>query len=255
MSRAAPILVVAPLGEELGALLGRLEGGRRETLAGTQVVRGTLGGCAVAAAVIGDGRTRATRSLRALLETVRPAGLLGLGVAGGLDPALAWGEVLASGSVHGAEGEAPPPDAAWQARAASAGLLLAPFAVAPRIVATPEAKAALRERLGGEVACVDLESGVVAEEARTAGVPYVVVRAVVDEAGDEVAASILAAQDEDGHVVKAKVVVRAMLKPSEIRRLKKIQARVVVCAERLADAVEAMLASYASQAATASSGA
>ena len=242
MSEAAPLLVVAPLAEELAALLGRVEGGRREALAGVEVTRGTLAGRSVVAAVVGDGRLRAARTLRALLDASRPAALIGLGVAGGLDPALPWGTLLASSAVRRADAEVRPPDAAWQARAKAAGLRLASFAVAPRIVGTPEAKAALRRGLGGDVACVDLESGVFGDEAARAGVPYLVLRAVVDEAGDAVASSILAAQDEDGHVVKAKVVARALLRPAEIRRLKGVQARVQACAQALADAVLALLA-------------
>ena len=230
MNAEGPILVVAPLKEELAALLGRID------------AAGTVAGRSVVAAVVGDGHRRARAALRDLLACHRPRALIGIGVSGGLDPERAWGDVLASGAVLALEGAAPAPDAAWVDRARVVGLPVVPFAVAPRIVPTPEAKAALRERLGGEVACVDLESAVFAEEAAARGVPYLVVRAVVDDANDTVSKAILAAQDEDGHVVKAKVALAATLKPSTIRTLKGVQKRVQTCAARLADAVQALLA-------------
>ncbi len=230
MTDSRPILIVAPLAEELKAVRARVGG-----------TQGRLAGRDVLLAVVGDGPRRARRTLRELLVTIGPQALLGIGVAGGLDPSVAWGRVLASASVHRPDGTAPPPDPAWRQRASAAGLPVVPFAVAPRIVPTPDAKAALRRSLGGDVACVDLESGVFAEEAAEAGVPYLVLRAVLDEAQDEIARSILAAQDDDGHVSKAKVVAAALLRPAEIRRLKAVERRVRACAERLADAVEALL--------------
>lgn len=241
MSGRLPILVVAPLREELDGVVGRLEGAKRARVAGHVVRQGTLAGVPVLTAVTGDGGGRAQVVVQDLLTATATRGVLGIGLSGALDPTLAWGSVLASGAVEAQGVLQPPPDAAWLAHAERSGLVLATFAVTGRIVPSAEAKARLWQDLEQRAACVDLESAAFARAASQAAVPYLVLRVVVDEAGEDVASSIVMAEDESGHVSKARVIALALRHPSEIGRLRQVARRVEVCAERLADAVEGLL--------------
>ena len=127
-----------------------------------------------------------------LLPSRWPALLTGLanplvisaGVCGGLDPALAPGDLVLPDSVLGPAGDLANVTPSYH-RAAAA---LAPSASTGRlittreVIATPAAKAALFARTGAVAA--DMESSVILAAAAAAGLPSLVVRAVSDAAHD-----------------------------------------------------------------------
>jgi adenosylhomocysteine nucleosidase len=152
----------------------------------------TLSSLAVPAFGAGDVRVAVIGLRAGLLPTRWPALLTGLsdplvisaGVCGGLDPALAPGDLVLPDSVLGPAGElanVTPSDhrAAWAlAPSARAGRLI----TMREVIATPEAKAALFARTGA--VAVDMESSVILAAAAAAGLPSLVVRAVSDAAHD-----------------------------------------------------------------------
>ncbi|WP_456305125.1 phosphorylase family protein, partial [Crenalkalicoccus roseus] len=110
--------------------------------------------------------------------------MLSFGIAGGLDPALAPGDLVVSTRVRGPRG-AWSADAAWAAALARAtGARLGVVAGAAEVVAEPAAKRALRLATGALV--VDLESEAAAAFAAARGLPFVALRAVADTAGEGV---------------------------------------------------------------------
>ena len=152
----------------------------------------TLSSLAVPAFGAGDVRVAVIGLRAGLLPTRWPALLTGLadplvisaGVCGGLDPALAPGDLVLPDSVLGPAGELANVTPSHH-RAAAA---LAPSAPTGRlittreVIATPEAKAALFARTGAVAA--DMESSVILAAAAAAGLPSLVVRAVSDAAHD-----------------------------------------------------------------------
>jgi nucleoside phosphorylase len=276
----APTAIVAPLAAELAGVLAatrdrrRLHplGGRR----GPRVTLGSLGGEEVALMATGDGPAAAAAGLEALLAALRPRRLLAVGVAGGLTPGLAEGTLVAARRIVAADGSAPPrqPDAAWLERALACGCIAGLAVSADRIVADPRARQGVLEqalatpavRAGAAPtvgagaaptpaapqsppgsawppsATVDLESAVYAGLAAAWSLPFLVVRAVLDPAEEELPLDFEACRDRSGRVRNARVVMRALARPASLRRLWRLRARVRGAATRLGMLAEQLVA-------------
>ena len=129
--------------------------------------------------IAGGGDSRKLAETLAALPSDLVA-LLSFGVAGGLEPRLRPGDVCVATEVAaGADRIAA--DAGWSARLAAAlGVPGACFAGSDVIVADVAAKAALHTATGA--ALVDMETHIVAREARRRGIPWAAIRAVTDPA-------------------------------------------------------------------------
>jgi hopanoid-associated phosphorylase len=131
-------------------------------------------------------------------------GLISFGTAGGLAPKLAAGDVVVATEVSGASGGAVAAERSWSdalAAAASAGglaLHLGAVRAVDRPVTAAEAKAALY-RAGGSLA-VDMESGAVARAARDAGLPFAVLRVIVDPSERDLPPAAVAAMAPGGTI-------------------------------------------------------
>jgi adenosylhomocysteine nucleosidase len=157
----------------------------------------TSTGCAVA--VGGGSPAGACRMARNLVEDGATA-LLSFGLAGGLDPALPAGALIAPrgvlsrgrlyqcdpGFVCALEGERIP-------------VLLAGEAV----VETADDKLRLGRETGA--GAVDLESGAVAEVATAAGIPFAVLRAICDPVTRDLPRAAVEALDEQGRLAPMKM--------------------------------------------------
>jgi hopanoid-associated phosphorylase len=142
--------------------------------------------------------------------------LLSFGFAGGLDPALRPGDIIVGAGVVGIDGKMHGTDDALAQRLCAAldetdcrwtaGLV----AGADQAVATAAAKQALAARTGAVI--VDMESHAVA----AAGLPFAILRVVVDPAERALPASVLAAVDSSGHVSMAPLMAGLLRHPREI---------------------------------------
>jgi adenosylhomocysteine nucleosidase len=139
--------------------------------------------------------------------------LVSFGLCGGLDPALAPGDLVVSARVIG-EGLHALADPALS-QALGGGADGATFA-ATGPVATATGKAALAAR--GAVA-VDLESGEVARAALRASVPFAVLRAVCDPAGFDLPPAALLALGADGRIAAGPLARSLLARPSQIPAL------------------------------------
>jgi adenosylhomocysteine nucleosidase len=112
--------------------------------------------------------------------------LVAWGLAGGLDPKLAAGAVVAPRRVRTLEGSPIAVAATWHARLAPLGAELAletgDLLTTDKALESPEAKRAAAAASGA--VAVDMESAGVAEAAARAGLPFIALRVVVDGAGD-----------------------------------------------------------------------
>ncbi len=159
---------------------------------------------------------------RRLAEDLLAAGasaLVSFGVAGGLDPALGPGDVVLPETIVAPGGAALATDAAWRAHllevASAKGLR--PFGGglvgSDQAVATVSAKRALFAASGA--VAVDMESHSVALAAQAAGVPLLVVRAVLDSAERALPRAVIGSIAPNGRARTALVAARLMLRPWE----------------------------------------
>ncbi|MDE2295398.1 MAG: hypothetical protein KGL36_08070 [Gammaproteobacteria bacterium] len=145
--------------------------------------------------VSGIGPVAAGRAARALAEAGAGA-LHSWGVAGGLDPRLRPGAIVLPAEILGPAGERYPTSARWRERERRAlaardpvheGAILSQGTA----IADPRAKSAAH-RASGAVA-IDMESAAIGAVAASRGLPFLVVRAIVDTASDALPAAVVAA--------------------------------------------------------------
>jgi hopanoid-associated phosphorylase len=166
--------------------------------------------------VAGANPARAYHGARDLVRQ-GAAALLSFGLAGGLDPTLAPGDIVLASAVVLPEGTRVGTDTAWRlgiaraledrGRAVAAGAI----AGADRVIATKAEKAALRLRTGA--VAVDTESHAVARAAQEAGVPVLAIRVVLDAASRALPSAALAGLGPDGQSRVLPVLWRLLLKP------------------------------------------
>ena len=87
-----------------------------------------------------------------------------------------------------------------------------------------------------------MESAAWARAAAAHGVAYVVIRAVSDDAFEELPAYLSRCMDKDGGIRRSAVALSALARPSTIPTLLQMRRRVRDCADRLAAFVEHFLA-------------
>ena len=138
------------------------------------------GGVRVAAVGPGAGLLPA-RWPSLLADLDRPT-VVSAGVCGGLDPALAAGDLVLPEGVRGPAGDLAnvTPSRHRQAIAAAPGAATGLMVTARQVLETPEAKAALFAETGA--VAVDMESSAILGAAAAAGLPSLVVRGVSDDA-------------------------------------------------------------------------
>jgi adenosylhomocysteine nucleosidase len=122
----------------------------------------------------GIGGEAAAKALRMALEDDRPSAVISSGFAGGLDPALQVGDVIADVAVSSRELLRELPTEIRRGR----------ICTASAAVDSPENKARLYQKVGAQA--VDMETEAVAAECARAGIPLLVVRAISDAAEDPI---------------------------------------------------------------------
>jgi len=147
--------------------------------------------------------------------------LVSWGVAGGLDPALAPGDLVIPGEVVTEDGGRWP--VAPDLRAAAAAGMTGTGAILglERMVPSAAQKAALFARTGA--VAVDMESHRVALVAAAAGLPVLVARAVGDPAGRALPALAGRALGEDGRPRIGPVIAALLRRPGELGALLRVR--------------------------------
>lgn len=174
--------------------------------AGLTFVRGRLGGRPVVTVRAGIGKVNAALCTQMLIDRFQPAGIINVGAAGALNPSLHIGDVVISRSAvqHDFDttffGDEPglipglnlvqiSADETLAAAAEEAcrqsGIPCCPGVIASgdQFIAGEEEKKRIREQFGGD--CTEMEGGAVAQVCRLNGVPFVILRAISDGAGQD----------------------------------------------------------------------
>jgi adenosylhomocysteine nucleosidase len=234
------IAVVTALREEFEAVLSRTRGAR---FRGAHV-EGRIGTAEIALCLTGDGAQSASRGAARLCESVRPAALLGAGVAGALSPDLAVGELLVSSRIRDSEGEVSPPDEELLSRALEIGGVIAGTLVTVgRPMVSGSEKAAFAGSLNGlHPAAADMESAAWARAAASRRVPYLVLRSISDRVEEDLPEYLARCLGARGGIRRSSVVLHALARPDTIPALLTMRTRVRDGAERLAAFLEAFLA-------------
>jgi adenosylhomocysteine nucleosidase len=235
---------VTALGEELRPILARASSVRWVRAGGRRVARGRLRGREVVVVATGVGPRRAEEAALALLAAVRAARLVGAGVAGGLSPGLGPGDlILAQRIVRDLDGIAVPPSPdALRAAGLGGGVRDGTIVTLERLLPTRDAKAEVLERLALPAPAVaDMESAGWARAATSLGLPYTIVRAVLDPAEEDLPGFLAACVGPDGSVARSRVIAHALVHPADLRVLLTLRRRVRACAEALARVVERLV--------------
>jgi adenosylhomocysteine nucleosidase len=179
--------------------------------------------------VTGMGQRRAAASARTALVAVQPALVLTCGFAGGLNPALAAGDVIF---------DAPGPFPLGEALLA-AGARPGTFHCADRIAATAAEKHELRVSTGADA--VEMESAAIQAVCVEAGVPCATVRVISDAAGEDLPVDFNRFTRADQSLDLGRLVLAAACSPRLVGGLLRLRRTTRLAAERLAEVLAAAI--------------
>ena len=168
--------------------------------------------------VTGMGRDNSERSLRAALAEKIPARVFTCGFAGGLNPALASGEVIFSA------GEA--------AALLTAGARPVIFHCASRIAVTAAEKTELRLMTGADA--VEMESEFIHAICRAQNIPCATVRVISDTADEDLPLDFNQLTTPEQNMDFGKLALALVKSPGKIGGLLKLQRQTRAAAENLA---------------------
>lgn len=207
------IVILAPMQVELGpvarALGMRPDGGdhKRHTT--------TIGNLHVTAILAGVGPDTATRSTTTVLEELRPEHVIVAGVAGGIAPHLAVGDlVVAEEAMEHRSGRT------------SRSTPIGDDVATGRIITTDTilSDAQLAAEIAAGFVAVDMETAAIGVICDDAGVPWTAYRAISDRVGEGVIdESTLALVNNDGTTNLAAVARAALGSPSALRRFARMR--------------------------------
>jgi adenosylhomocysteine nucleosidase len=190
-------------------------------ITGSRAEARCLRGLGVAVACSGA-RPAQARAETARLIARGAEGLVSFGLAGGLAPPAASGDLVLADAVVLPEGARITTDSAWRqhliaALRAAGRPHLAAVAGSDRLLTTVAAKRALFEATGA--LAVDMESHVVATAAAAAGRPFVVIRAIADRHDQALPGAAAVALGPSGEV-RLRALTRALLeRPGDLPAL------------------------------------
>jgi adenosylhomocysteine nucleosidase len=230
-------LVVAPMRSELRPLTRSL-GARAVRLAGAWVHRGRAGGTSVTVALIGVGPGPAGRATRRLLEAERFDHVVLSGIAGGIGPGVAVGDLVVPAEVEDlTDGRrfTASPLGGWHPSG---------------VVGTTAAELILDEGRLAEltargVVALDMESAAVAEACEGRGVPWSVFRAVSDRPEDGLLDDdVFGLLEADGSVNAGRALRYVAARPARARPLARLVRDATRAARRAAEAALEACASW-----------
>jgi adenosylhomocysteine nucleosidase len=241
-------LIFYALRRELGVLRKRIAD-RSPLHEGLHGLRGRIAGEDVVLVATGIGIERGRQTARRALQILpRPRLVISTGVAGGLAPELKAGDLVIAdrllmesaggGSFHEVARIAPDTLRSVHEALARAGLSpgQGPMVTVHRVLAAAADKRNVYQRCGA--AAAEMESAAIAVEAAAHALPFVCVRAVIDELDDDLPGADL--PDESGHVSPVKAAGFFLRNPAALMRVPAIMKKMNRATAAIAAAIEAL---------------
>jgi adenosylhomocysteine nucleosidase len=175
----------------------------------------------VAVLITGMGQQNSRRALQAHLTQGPPPFVLTCGFAGGLNPALAIGDVLFATE-----------DTALRAKLLAANARPAQFLCTTRIATTVAEKSELRRNAGADA--VEMESAAFEAVCRERGVRFAIVRAISDTANDTLPLDFNILSNPDLSLNFGKLALAVATSPGKIPALLRLQRNSSCAAVQLA---------------------
>jgi adenosylhomocysteine nucleosidase len=243
------ILVFYAFAREIAPFKRRLRDRTPLALEGLQGFRAQIGARDFTVIGHGIGHVRATDASRRAFDQIgAPELVIGTGVIGALSSGLKPGDLVLSDRVLATHSDGQPAKqvfttddthlSAVRRSLAIAGIEYSTGAIltSHRVLATGAEKRRAKESTGA--IAVDMESAALAAEALTRGVPFLALRAVLDEVDDEVFGAEVA--DEEGNVRPIAATSFLMRHPATILKLPRIVRNLSRATESIADALTAI---------------
>lgn len=234
----ADVGIVAAMPIEVAPLLARLKNPRTYRGPRWSISEGECSGKVVAVVVAGMGEASARRGVEVLVAGHRPRWVVSAGFGGALDPdlrryqfVLASRVLVASGGLPAIEADARLPGPEGVAYPVRPGVIV----TLDRILRTAEEKAELRARTSADV--VDMETYAVASFCAERSIPFVGLRVVSDEAGEELPPEILAVVGPTGGFRLGAAMGAFWRRPGSIKDLLRLREQANEAARRLGRAV------------------
>ena len=221
----------------------------RVPLDGLHGFRAEIGGKEFAVVGHGIGHRRATETARRAFDSMPGAELvIGTGVVGALSSGLKPGDLVLSDRVLTIDGDGQMAEQviavsdshlrAIGRSLASAGIAYSTGAIltSHRVLTTGAEKRRAKESTGA--IAVDMETAAIAAEAAARGLPFVAIRAVLDEVDDEVVGAEMA--DADGNVRPLAATSYLIRNPATMLKLPKMIRNLSRATTAIADALTAI---------------
>lgn len=213
MGRVRTIVILAPMQVELSPVVRALALRRDDR--GARRYSGTVGDCRVVALMAGVGPAAAARSTETAIAEHRPDHLIVAGIAGGIDPILAIGDlVVAEEATDHRSGRSTRPTP------------IGDEAMSGRIITTDTilADAQLAAEMAAGFVAVDMETAAVGAVCDDASVPWTAYRAISDRVGEGVIdESTLRLLNPDGSTNLTAVATTLLASPRVLPRFARMR--------------------------------
>ena len=185
---------------------------------------GALGASAPLIRAVG-GRHDAAESTACEMIEKGVQGMVSFGIAGSLDPNLKAGTLVLPDRIVAPDGHTIATSGDWADRLAGQVLRTVQVSRTALVctetpVVTSEEKLRLAEVTS--TGAVDMESLAVAKVARARGVPFIAVRAIADEADQDLPHAAQVAMASDGSISTAKVMLSLIRRPAQLAELMRL---------------------------------
>ena len=243
------ILLFYAFAREIAPFKRRLRNRAPLALDGLHGFRAEIGGKEFVVVGHGIGHRRATEAARRAFDSIPGAELvIGTGVVGALSSGLKPGDLVLSDRILTIDGDGQLAEqvitvSGSHLRAvgrslASAGIAYSTGAIltSHRVLASGAEKRRAKESTGA--VAVDMETAAIAAEAAARGLPFVSIRAVLDEVDDEVVGAEMA--DADGNVRPLAATSYLLRNPATMLKLPKMIRNLSLATAAIADALTAI---------------
>lgn len=243
------ILIFYAFGREVADFKRRVKHRTKLPHRGLRGFRAEIGGREFAVVATGIGHLRALETARLAFEVMpAPEMVIGAGVVGALSYGLRPGDiVLADRVIHKQDDDAEAQhvaavhethlrDVGRYLKVAGLDYSTGALLTSHRVLVSGDEKRRAKDETGA--IAVDMETAALAMEAVSRGLPFAVLRTVLDHIDDEITGAEMT--DEQGRVRPFRATAHLMRHPTTVLKLPKLLRNMTIASESLANALEAI---------------